>query len=151
LHNFATAAQLAYQTCLHPHAVSLEARAEHAGNAATYATAHDGVPARLRSDSMLLGAVTLTFSNLVLQILVGAIAAGITGRAMRGTGFGILGDLLFGVIGAIGANFVVSYFGLFNSSQSGLVGELIIAAVGAILLVVVTRVFTGRRSTSAAL
>jgi uncharacterized membrane protein YeaQ/YmgE (transglycosylase-associated protein family) len=100
---------------------------------------------------MLLGAVTLTFSNLVLQILVGAIAAGITGRAMRGTGFGILGDLLFGVIGAIGANFVVSYFGLFNSSQSGLVGELIIAAVGAILLVVVTRVFTGRRSTSAAL
>ncbi len=58
---------------------------------------------------MILGAVTLTLSNLVLQILVGAIAAGVTGRAMRGTGFGILGDLLFGVIGAIGANFVVSY------------------------------------------
>jgi len=100
---------------------------------------------------MVLGAVTLTFSNLVLQILVGAIAAGITGRAMRGTGFGILGDLLFGVIGAIGANFVVSYFGLFNSSHYGLIGELIIAAIAAMLLVVVTRVFAGRRSTRAAL
>jgi uncharacterized membrane protein YeaQ/YmgE (transglycosylase-associated protein family) len=99
---------------------------------------------------MVLGAITLTFSNLVLQIIVGAIVAASTGRAMRGAGFGILGDLLFGVIGAVGANFVVGYLGLFDSSHYGLVGELIVAAVGAILLVVVVRVFTGRRSTSAA-
>jgi uncharacterized membrane protein YeaQ/YmgE (transglycosylase-associated protein family) len=99
---------------------------------------------------MVLGTVTLTFNDLALQFIVGALVAGFTGRAMRGAGFGLLGDLLFGVIGAIGANFVVSYFGLFNSGHYGLVGELIVAAVGAILLVVVTRVFTGRRSTSAA-
>ena len=98
---------------------------------------------------MILAAVTLTLSNLVLQILVGALAAGVTGRAMRGTGFGILGDLLFGVIGAIGANFVVSFFGLFNSAHYGLTGELIVAAIGAILLVVIVRAVTGSRASRA--
>ena len=58
---------------------------------------------------MVLGTVTCHFSDLALQFIVGAIAAAVTGRAMRGAGFGLLGDLLFGVIGAIGANFVVSY------------------------------------------
>lgn len=99
---------------------------------------------------MVFAAVTLTFSDLALQFIVGAIVAVLTGRAMRGGGFGIVGDLLFGVIGAIGANFVVSYFGLFNSSNFGLVGELIVAAVGAIVLVVVVHAVTNRRSTSAA-
>lgn len=99
---------------------------------------------------MVIGAFTFTFSDLALQFIVGAIVAGITGRAMRGAGFGLLGDLLFGVIGAIGANFVVSYFSLFNSSHYGLIGKLIVAAVGAILLVVLVRAFTGRRASNAA-
>jgi uncharacterized membrane protein YeaQ/YmgE (transglycosylase-associated protein family) len=99
---------------------------------------------------MVLGTVTLSFSDLALQIIVGAIVAALTGRAMRGAGFGLLGDLLFGVIGAIGANFLVSTFNLFNSGHYGLVGELIVAAIGAILLVVIVRLFTSRRSTSAA-
>jgi uncharacterized membrane protein YeaQ/YmgE (transglycosylase-associated protein family) len=68
---------------------------------------------------------------------------------MRGGGFGILGDLLFGILGSIGANFVVSYFGLFNSKSYGLTGELIVAAVGSILLVVIVRLFTARRSSGA--
>lgn len=99
---------------------------------------------------MVIGAFTFTFSDLALQFIVGAIVAGITGRAMRGAGFGVLGDLLFGVIGAIGANFVVSYFSLFNSNHYGLVGKLIVAAVGAILLVVLVRAFTGRRASNVA-
>jgi uncharacterized membrane protein YeaQ/YmgE (transglycosylase-associated protein family) len=95
---------------------------------------------------MVFAAITLTFSDLALQIIVGAIAAGITGRAMRGAGFGLLGDLLFGVIGAIVANFAVSYFGLFNASHYGLPGEMVVAAIGAILLVVITHLFSGRRA-----
>ena len=98
---------------------------------------------------MALGSVTFTLSDLVLQFVVGAIAAAVTGRAMRGAGFGIVGDLIFGVIGAIGANFVVSYFGLFNAGNFGVLGELIVAAVGAILLVVIVRLFTGNRSARA--
>lgn len=98
---------------------------------------------------MVLADVTIRFSDLVLQIIVGAVVAGITGRAMRGAGFGILGDLLFGIVGAIGANFVVSYFGLFNAAHYGLAGELIVAAVGAIVLVVIVRLFAGARTSRA--
>lgn len=99
---------------------------------------------------MVLGTVTITFNDLALQFIVGAIVAALTGRAMRGAGFGLFGDLLFGIIGAIGANFIVSYFNLFNSGQYGLMGELIVAAIGAILLVVIVRLFTSRRAASVA-
>ncbi|HZC06478.1 MAG TPA: GlsB/YeaQ/YmgE family stress response membrane protein [Ktedonobacterales bacterium] len=98
---------------------------------------------------MVFATITLTFSDLALQVIVGAVAAGLTGRAMRGAGFGLLGDLLFGVIGAIVANFAVSYFKLFNSSHYGLPGEMIVAAIGAILLVVVVHLFSGRRTSNA--
>jgi uncharacterized membrane protein YeaQ/YmgE (transglycosylase-associated protein family) len=68
---------------------------------------------------------------------------------MRSGGFGILVDLIIGVIGAILANFVVSFFALFNLTRFGLVGELIVAIIGAILLVVLLHLVTGRRSASA--
>ena len=98
---------------------------------------------------MVLGAFTVTFSDLALQIIAGAIAAGLVGRAFRGGGFGIVGDVLIGAIGAIGANFVISYFGLFNLATYGLIGELIVAIIGAMLLVVIVRLFTARRSVRA--
>ncbi|HLJ81006.1 MAG TPA: GlsB/YeaQ/YmgE family stress response membrane protein [Ktedonobacterales bacterium] len=98
---------------------------------------------------MVLMGVTATFSDLALQIIAGAIAAGLTGRAMRGGGFGILGDLVFGIAGAIAANFVVSYFGLFDAKHFGLIGEIVVAIIGAILLVVIVHLFASRRSARA--
>ena len=95
---------------------------------------------------MVLGAFTVTFSDLALQILAGAIAAGLVGRALRGGGFGLLGDLVIGVLGALAANFVVGYFALFNLTRFGLMGELIVAIIGAILLVVLVRLVTARRT-----
>ena len=98
---------------------------------------------------MVLGAFTVTFNDLALQIIAGAIAAGLAGRALRSGGFGILGDLVIGVVGAILANFVVGYFALFNLTQFGLMGELIVAIIGAILLVVLVHLATSRRSVRA--
>jgi len=95
---------------------------------------------------MALADITLTFNDLALQIIAGAIAAGLVGRAFRGGGFGILGDLLIGAIGAIAANFVVGFFGLFDIGHYGLIGELIVAIIGAILVVVLVRLFTSRRA-----
>src|SRR5262249_43924512 len=95
---------------------------------------------------MTLASLTITFSDLALQIIAGAIAAGAVGRAFRGGGFGILGDLLIGAIGAVVANFIIGYFELFDITRYGLVGELIVAVVGAILVVVIVRLFTTRRT-----
>lgn len=96
--------------------------------------------------AMLLAAFTVTFSDLALQIIAGAIAAGLAGRAMRGGGFGLIGDLVIGVIGAIVANFAIGYFALFNLTRFGLVGEIIVAIIGALLLVMLVHVITSRRS-----
>ena len=93
---------------------------------------------------MVIADFTVTFTTLVLQIIVGAIAAGIIGRVVQG-GFGLIGDLLFGVIGAVGANFLVGHFNLFNVTQYGLPGALILAIIGSILLVVIVHLVTGLR------
>ena len=98
---------------------------------------------------MIISDFTVTFSELALQIIAGAIAAGIIGRILQGGGFGLIGDLLFGIIGAIGANFVVSHFNLFNVTRYGLPGELIIAIIGSIVLVVLVHLVTYRRSAGA--
>jgi uncharacterized membrane protein YeaQ/YmgE (transglycosylase-associated protein family) len=94
-------------------------------------------------------AYTVTFSALVLQLVVGAIAAGVAGRAMSGARFGLVGDLVIGAIGAIAANFVVGHFALFNLPHYGLLGALIVAIIGALLLVMLLHLFMSRRSASA--
>lgn len=88
----------------------------------------------------------MTFSDLALQVVAGAIAAGLTGRAFRGGGFGLVGDLIIGILGAVAANFVIGFFNLFNLTKFGLLGELIVAVIGAILLVVLVHLFTSRRT-----
>ena len=94
---------------------------------------------------MVLADFTVTFTVLVLQIIAGALAAGIIGRVVQG-GFGLIGDLVIGIIGAIGANFLVSHFNLFNVNQYGLPGALILAIIGSLVLVVIVHLFSYRRS-----
>jgi uncharacterized membrane protein YeaQ/YmgE (transglycosylase-associated protein family) len=98
---------------------------------------------------MVLADFTVTFTVLALQIIAGAIAAGVIGRVVQG-GFGLIGDLLFGIIGAIGASFLVSHFNLLNVNQYGLLGALILAIIGSILLVVIVHLFSGRRARATA-
>jgi len=98
---------------------------------------------------MVIADFTVTFTVLALQIIAGAIAAGVVGRVVQG-GFGLIGDLLFGIIGAIGANFLVSHFNLFNVNQYGLPGAVILAIIGSILLVVIVHLFSGRRARATA-
>jgi uncharacterized membrane protein YeaQ/YmgE (transglycosylase-associated protein family) len=94
---------------------------------------------------MVLADFTVTFTVLVLQIIAGALAAGVIGRVVQG-GFGLIGDLVIGIIGAIGANFLVSHFNLFNVNQYGLLGALILAIIGSLVLVVIVHLFSYRRS-----
>jgi uncharacterized membrane protein YeaQ/YmgE (transglycosylase-associated protein family) len=98
---------------------------------------------------MVISDFTVNFSVLALQILAGAIVAGIIGRVVQG-GFGLIGDLVIGIIGAVGANFLVSAFSLFNVAKYGLPGALIIAIIGSILLVVIVHLFSGRRARATA-
>jgi uncharacterized membrane protein YeaQ/YmgE (transglycosylase-associated protein family) len=90
-------------------------------------------------------AISLTLSDLALWILAGAIVGVLTGQLMRGKGFGILGDLLFGAVGAVVSNFAAGF--VVNMASYGFVGRIIAALIGAVLFVVLARLVTSRRRT----
>lgn len=65
-------------------------------------------------------------------ILIGLAAGWLAGQLMRGGGFGLVGDIVVGVIGALLGGFLFSTFGV--STGSGLLGSLIVATIGAVVL-----------------
>jgi uncharacterized membrane protein YeaQ/YmgE (transglycosylase-associated protein family) len=74
--------------------------------------------------------------------LIGIVAGFIAGKIMEGRGFGILGNLVVGVVGAVLGGFL---FGLLGLTSTSLLGSLVVATVGAIvLLAIVGAVFKGK-------
>ncbi len=77
-------------------------------------------------------------------VVIGALAGWLAGQFMRGHGFGLLGDIIVGIIGAFLGGYLFRAVGV--EIGRGLAGSLIVAFVGAVLLLFVVRLFTGRRS-----
>ena len=77
-------------------------------------------------------------------IVIGTLAGWIAGQFMRGNGFGLLGDMIVGVMGAFIGSYVFRATGI--ELVGAAAGKLIAAFGGAILLLFVIRLFTGRRS-----
>lgn len=75
--------------------------------------------------------------NILWFIIIGIVAGWLAGVIMKGGGFGILGDLIVGVIGAILGGWLFSQFGVHLGY--GLLGELVVATVGAIVLLAILR------------
>jgi uncharacterized membrane protein YeaQ/YmgE (transglycosylase-associated protein family) len=69
--------------------------------------------------------------NIILFLLIGIIAGWLAGKIMKGKGFGLLGNLVVGVIGALIGGFVFDAFGI---ATAGIVGSLIAALLGALIL-----------------
>jgi uncharacterized membrane protein YeaQ/YmgE (transglycosylase-associated protein family) len=72
--------------------------------------------------------------NIILFIIIGAVAGWLAGMIMRGRGFGLFGNILVGVIGGFLGGFI---FGLIGIGGGGLIGSLITALVGAIVLLAI--------------
>jgi uncharacterized membrane protein YeaQ/YmgE (transglycosylase-associated protein family) len=70
------------------------------------------------------------------QIVIGILAGFLAGKIMRGRGFGILVDLLLGIVGSMIGGFVFGVLGLYSS---GLVGQLVVATIGAMMLLFLVR------------
>jgi uncharacterized membrane protein YeaQ/YmgE (transglycosylase-associated protein family) len=73
---------------------------------------------------------------LLWEIAIGILAGFLAGQIMRGKGYGIVIDLLLGLIGSVVGGFV---FGLLGLHGYGLVGQLVTATVGAVMLIWVVR------------
>ncbi|HMM17363.1 MAG TPA: GlsB/YeaQ/YmgE family stress response membrane protein [Petrimonas sp.] len=72
-------------------------------------------------------------------IIIGAVAGWLAGNIMRGGGFGLLMNIVVGVVGALIGGWVFDLLGI--GTGGGLMGSLITALVGAILLLWVISLF----------
>jgi uncharacterized membrane protein YeaQ/YmgE (transglycosylase-associated protein family) len=70
-------------------------------------------------------------------ILIGLVAGWLAGLLMKGGGFGLIGDIIVGVLGALLGGFLFGKLGL--SFGGGLLGSLIVATIGAVILIFVLR------------
>jgi uncharacterized membrane protein YeaQ/YmgE (transglycosylase-associated protein family) len=77
----------------------------------------------------------MTLTGLIIFLLIGAVAGWLAGLIMR-SGFGLLGDIVVGVIGAEIGGWL---FGVLGIAVGGLIGSIIAATVGAIILLALLR------------
>jgi uncharacterized membrane protein YeaQ/YmgE (transglycosylase-associated protein family) len=72
-------------------------------------------------------------------IVIGLAAGWLAGQFMSGGGYGVVGDIVLGVLGALVGGFLFRQLGL--SAGGGLIGALIVATIGAVVLIFAVRVF----------
>jgi uncharacterized membrane protein YeaQ/YmgE (transglycosylase-associated protein family) len=75
--------------------------------------------------------------SLVIFLIIGALAGWIAGALVRGSGFGILGNMVLGILGAFAAGLILPQLGF--TIGGGFFAALIHATIGAIILLVVVR------------
>lgn len=75
--------------------------------------------------------------GILVILFVGLVAGWLAGKIVRGAGFGIIGDIVVGIIGALIASLLFPKLGIHLGV--GLVSEIVYSAIGAIILLVVVR------------
>ena len=84
--------------------------------------------------------------GIIAWIIIGAFAGWITGKLMKGSGFGFLMDIVVGLIGAMIGGFLSYHLGLGGVREHGLIVSIFIAVVGAVILTWIVRLFSGNRA-----
>lgn len=81
--------------------------------------------------------------GIIAWIIIGLIAGWITGKLMKGSGYGALMDIIVGIVGALIGGFIATHLGF--GGDHGLVMSIIIAVIGAVILTLILRLITGNR------
>jgi len=79
----------------------------------------------------------LSSESIIVILFVGLVAGWLAGKIVRGTGFGIIGDIVVGIVGALISTLLFPRLGFHLGS--GLVSEIIYSAIGAIILLLIVR------------
>jgi uncharacterized membrane protein YeaQ/YmgE (transglycosylase-associated protein family) len=79
-------------------------------------------------------------------VIVGIVAGFLAGQVMRGGGYGVIGDIIVGVLGGLLGGWIAFYFFHVGATMSEISLVSILAAfAGAILLILILRLVGGRR------
>jgi uncharacterized membrane protein YeaQ/YmgE (transglycosylase-associated protein family) len=81
---------------------------------------------------------------IIWWIIVGLIAGFVTGKIMKGSGYGVFGDIIVGIIGAIVGGFIMRALGFAGSG--GMIYTIIVAIIGAVILTFILRLISGKRA-----
>ena len=75
--------------------------------------------------------------SLLYFLVVGLVAGWLAGVLVKGGGFGLIGDLVIGVVGAVLGGWLFSTLGA--SAGGGLLGSIVVATIGAVVLLIIVR------------
>ena len=91
----------------------------------------------------MIFAVVLSPGGVIAWLVVGLIAGWLAGLMMKGSGYGILGDIVVGLIGSLVGGLILSFFVV---GAAGFWGSILVAFIGACVLIFLVRAISGRRS-----
>jgi uncharacterized membrane protein YeaQ/YmgE (transglycosylase-associated protein family) len=77
---------------------------------------------------------------LIIALVVGGIAGWLAGLLVQGTGFGLVGDIVIGILGALTAGFLFPALGIALTLGGGILGAILTAFLGAVILLLIVRV-----------
>lgn len=80
--------------------------------------------------------------DIITWLIVGLVAGVLASLVMGGTGYGIVGDIIIGIVGAFVGGWIFSQLGV-NSPFGGLAGTIFVAFIGAVVLLFVLRLIRG--------
>jgi uncharacterized membrane protein YeaQ/YmgE (transglycosylase-associated protein family) len=76
--------------------------------------------------------------NFIWFILIGLVAGWLAGQVMKGGGYGVIGDIIVGILGALLGGWLFGVLGI--GAGGGLIGSLIVAFIGACILIFLLRI-----------
>lgn len=80
----------------------------------------------------------MTAESIIIILIVGAIAGWLAGIVVKGRGFGLIGDIVVGIVGAFLASFLLPRLGI-GSLGGGWIGSILFAFIGAVILLLLLR------------
>ncbi|WP_437556143.1 GlsB/YeaQ/YmgE family stress response membrane protein [Acidithiobacillus sulfuriphilus] len=82
----------------------------------------------------------MTLMSVIVFLVIGAAAGWLAGVIVKGRGFGVLGDIVIGIIGAFLGGFLLIAFGLAGLVGAGVISAILVATVGAVILLVIVKI-----------
>jgi uncharacterized membrane protein YeaQ/YmgE (transglycosylase-associated protein family) len=86
-----------------------------------------------------VGAMHISGESLLVILIIGLVAGWLAVKIVEGSGFGLIGDMAVGIVGAV--SWLMPRLGIHIAS--GVLSAIIVATIGAVLLLVIVRLVTG--------
>src|SRR6266700_5471887 len=96
---------------------------------------YQGKESSMTVATLILADTNLSLSNVIWWLIIGLVAGFLASRVMRGGGYGLVGDIVVGLIGAFIGGWLADFLGLGGSSS--LIVTIVIAFIGACILLAI--------------